>query len=222
VREQRVPLEPARLTTPRAAAVAGIAFSLLLGTSFVLIRIAIPADIRDSGEWLDERVGMVNLAIGLVPFAGIAFLWFIGVIRDRLGELEDRFFSSVLFGSGLLFLAMTFFTTTLAGGLLATYEALPQATIDSGIYTFDRNVMYRATNIFAIRMAAVFMMSAGTIWLRSRTMPRWVVVLTYALAVTQLVSISYNLWMALVFPAWTLVVSIYFLVTNPQIGQTRA
>jgi len=43
-----------------------------------------------------------------LPFAGIAFLWFIGVLRDRLGELEDRFFATVFLGSGLLFLAMLF------------------------------------------------------------------------------------------------------------------
>jgi hypothetical protein len=26
------------------------------------------------------------LALNLVPFAGLAFLWFIGVLRDRLGQ----------------------------------------------------------------------------------------------------------------------------------------
>jgi hypothetical protein len=43
-----------------------------------------------------------------VPFAGIAFLWFIGVVRERLGEIEDRLFSTVFLRSGLLFLAMLF------------------------------------------------------------------------------------------------------------------
>lgn len=33
--------------------------------------------------------------------AGIAFLWFIGVIRDRSGAHEDRFFATVFLGSGL-------------------------------------------------------------------------------------------------------------------------
>jgi hypothetical protein len=55
------------------------------------------------------------LALYLVPFAGIAFLWFIGVLRDRLGELEDRFFATVFFGSGLLFLAMLFASAAVAG-----------------------------------------------------------------------------------------------------------
>ncbi len=79
-------LTRSRLTTPRAAAIAGILFSLLLITSLVLVRISVPAYPQDAGEWLSRYSGMVTLALNLVPFAGIAFLWFIGVVRDRLGE----------------------------------------------------------------------------------------------------------------------------------------
>ena len=121
-------------------------------------------------------------------------------MRDRLGELEDRFFSSVLFGGRLLFLAMTLFARALTGGLLTTYDALPAETVESGIYTFDRSVVYRPTNVFAIRMAGVFMISAGTIWLRSRAMPRWMVLLTYGLAAGELVTVSYDLWVTPIFP----------------------
>ena len=48
----------------------------------------------------------ISLALNLLPFARIAFLWLIAVLRDRLGELEDRFFTTVFLGSGLLFVAM--------------------------------------------------------------------------------------------------------------------
>ena len=67
----------------------------------------------------------VALALNLVPFAGIAFLWFIGVLRDRLGELEDRFFATVFLGSGLLFLAMLFASAAVAGGIIIAYAAKP-------------------------------------------------------------------------------------------------
>src|SRR5512136_2747629 len=105
-----------RMTTPRAAAIAGILFSILLITSLVLIRISIPASLQESGSWLERQWNLVNLALNLVPFAGIAFLWFIGVVRDRLGNNEDRFFSTVFLGSGLLFLAMLFSSAAMAGG----------------------------------------------------------------------------------------------------------
>ena len=55
----------------------------------------------------------------LMPFAGIAFLWFIGVVRDGFGRYEDKFFSSVFMGSGLLFLAMTFVSSAVGAGLVA-------------------------------------------------------------------------------------------------------
>jgi hypothetical protein len=156
----------------------------------------------------------VKFAIALVPFAGIAFLWFIGVIRDRLGDLEDRFFASVLFGSGLLYLAMTFISTAIVGGLIAAYEVNPDLTIDGGLYTFVREVVARVSNVFGVRMGAVFMISTATIWFRSGSMPRWVVVLTYLLALAQLVTLTLSLWLAILFPLWVLVVSLHFLIRS--------
>lgn len=203
-----------RLRTPRAAAVAGILFALLLGISIVLIRVSIPADPADGGEWLKERANTVALALSLVPLAGIAFLWFIGVVRDRIGQLEDRFFSSVFFGSGLLYLAMMFVSAALAGGLLSAYAIMPTQLLESGLYTFTRSVMWRVTNIYAIRMAGAFMISLGTIGVRTGTMPRWLAFLTYGLASVLLLSIGYNLWVTLIFPAWVLIISIDILVVN--------
>ena len=176
-----------RLRTPRAAALAGILFALLLGTSLILIRISIPADPADGGRWLEERGSTVALALGLAPFAGIAFLWFIGVVRDRIGHFADRFFSSVFFGSGLLYLAMMFVSAALAGSLLSTYAIIPAQLVDSGIYMFGRAIMWQISNIYAIRMAGVFMISLGTIWVRTHTKPRWLVFLTYGLALVLLV-----------------------------------
>jgi hypothetical protein len=203
-----------RLTTPRAAAMAGILFALLLIAAYILIRISIPANPADGGAWLEERGSTVALALSLVPIAGIAFLWFIGVIRDRMGQLEDKFFSSVFFGSGLLFLAMTFVAAALAGGLLTSYAIIPTELIDSGLYTFIRTVMYRISNIYAIRMAGVFMISLATISVRTRIMHRGLAFLTYGLALVLLFSIGYSLWVTLIFPAWVLVISVYILVLN--------
>jgi hypothetical protein len=203
-----------KLKTPRAAALAGILFTVLFTSSVVLIRLSIPADPTDAGTWLKERAGTVSLALSLLPFAGIAFLWFIGVVRDRLGHLEDQLFSTVFFGSGLLFLAMTFVSAALAGGVLATYALESNKLVDSGMYTLIRTVMYRITSVYAIRMAGVFMISLATIWVRTRLMPRWLAFLTYALALGLLLSISSSPWVTLIFPAWVFVVSAYILVTN--------
>ena len=210
-----------RLRTPRAAAIAGILFALLLGTSYVLIRLSIPQDPADGGKWLEERGNTVILALGLAPFAGIAFLWFIGVVRDRIGQLEDRFFSSVFFGSGLLYLAMMFVSAALAGSLVSTYAIIPDQLVESGMYTFSRAIMWRVSNIYAIRMAGVFMISLGTIWVRTHTMPRWLAFVTYGLALVLLVSIGYSLWVTLIFPGWVLIISVYILALNLRSGGTE-
>jgi len=201
------------LRTPRAAAGAGIAFAVLLSTVYVLLRLSIPTDPNDS-EWLNERAGLVRLALGLVPFAGIAFLWFMGVVRDRIGDNEDRFFSTVYTGSGLLFLAMVFVAAAGAGSLLAAYSRLGDAIVESGVYLYVRDMIYVINNVYSIRMAAVFMFSLGTVGIRTKYIPVWLSMVTYALALSLLLVISHNLWVSLVFPAWVLVISVYLLFTN--------
>ena len=204
-----------RLITPRAAAAAGVLFSVLLGTSNILLRTAVPAELGDTGDWLSSKRGRVDVALWLVPFAGIAFLWFIGVIRDRLGDREDRFFASVMFGSGLVYLAMTFTSAALAGALVGSYQVAPVQLFESGGYDFAREAIFSLTNTFGVRMSGVFMLSTGTIWWRSRSVPRWIAGLTYFLAILQVIGPDLSLWMTLVFPLWVLIVSIHFLVAPP-------
>jgi hypothetical protein len=204
------------LKAPRAAAIAGIIFAVLYGATMVLLSISIPAYQVPDSSWLETNSGIVSLALDLVPYAGIAFLWFIGVIRDRLADQEDRLFSTVFLGSGLLFLALTFIGAALAGGLLSTYATESTLFTTSGIYAYNRAVVYQITNIYAIRMAGVFMISLGTIWIRTGVMPRSWGILTYALALVLLLSISYSLYMTLIFPGWVLAVSAYIFARNPH------
>jgi hypothetical protein len=203
-----------RLTTPRAAAVVGILFSLLFSTSLVLLRIAIPEDPAAGMDWIQAGASQIALALKLMPFAGIAFIWFIGVMRDRMGEYEDRFFSAVFYGSGLLFLGMVFVSTAIAGGILATARFIEDATLQSQALYFGRAVMFQISNVYALRMAGVFMISLGTIWWRTGLMPRWLALITYLLAVTLLLVISHSLWITLIFPAWVAVIDVYALLAN--------
>jgi hypothetical protein len=207
-------LRKAKLTTPRAAAFAGILFSVLLITSLVLIRISVPADLQDAGSWLSGRWNSVNLALNMVPFAGIAFLWFIGVVRDRLGQDEDRFFATVFLGSGLLFLAMLFASTAVAGGILNFYGADTDMLIGSGIYTFGRTVAYEIMNVYAMKMAGVFMISTCTLSLRTGIIPRWMAFLGLILAVFLLLSIGFFSWASLILPLWVLLISVHILIAN--------
>jgi hypothetical protein len=203
-----------RLKAPRAGAIAGILFSILLMISLVLIRVSVPAAPGDAGSWLSESNKSIHLALNLLPFAGIAFLWFIGVLRDRMGAQEDRFFATVFLGSGLLFLAMIFTASAITGGLMMAYEAIPGKLTGSGIYTFARTVAYQIVNVYAIRMAAVFMITTCTLAIRIEIFSRWMAYLGYALAFLLLLSPGHLYWAPLVFPLWVLVISVYILLAN--------
>jgi hypothetical protein len=202
-----------RLKTPRAAAVAGIAFSLLLMASLVIIRLSTPADLNQSGEWLMSS-NRILIALNMVPFAGIAFLWFIGVVRDLIGEREDRFFATVFLGSGLLFVAMLFAAAAVAGGILASLSVGPSGQITPEVFAFGRAVTYSILNVFAMKMAGVFMISTCTIVLRTESAPRWLAILGYVFAALLLISITYVEWIGLLFPLWILMLSVHILVEN--------
>jgi hypothetical protein len=156
----------------------------------------------------------IRLALNLLPFAGIAFLWFIGVLRDRMGAQEDRFFATVFLGSGLLFLAMMFAASSVVGGLMMAYATIPGKLMDSGVYTFARTVAYQIVNVYAIRMAGVFMIATCTLAICTGIFSRWMAFLGYALALLLLLSPGRLSWAPLVFPLWALAISVYVFRAN--------
>jgi hypothetical protein len=141
------------LRTPRAAAVAGIVFSVFLISALVLLRLSVSTHPGVGGAWLTDSGRRTAVAIGLnlIPFAGIAFLWFVGVIRDRIGAHEDRFFATVFLGSGLLFVGMLFVAAAVAGGLIAA-SSRPAGPPGADTLTLGRNVTSILLNVYAMRM----------------------------------------------------------------------
>jgi hypothetical protein len=204
------------VVAPRAAAVAGVVFAVLLILGLVLIRLSVPADPGLPGTWVTDpdRRNAVRLALNLFPFAGIAFLWFMGVLRNRLGAREDQFLATAFLGSGLLFVVGLFSAAAVATGLL---EALADGRIvlpDSEAYYFGRRTVYVLLNVFAFKMAAVFMFSTGTIGLRTAFLPRWVAWVGYACALVLLLVMTSWAWIGLLFPLWVLLVSLVVLATE--------
>jgi len=207
-------LTRANLKTPRAAAIAGMMFSVLLLGALLLLRNSVPDDPREPGAWLNSESNMVALAINLVPFAGIAFLWFIGVLRDRLGASEDKFFATVFFGSGLLFLGMLFAAAAVAGALIISFETAPAQLIESATFHFARAAAYSMMNVYTIKMAGVFMVTTSTIAIYTGFAPRWIAILGYLLALLLIFGSYYLSWSFVVFPLWVLVMSIYIFFDN--------
>ena len=214
----------AAIRTPRAAALAGIVFSVLLITALVLIRRAIPSNPDDAGKLLTDTSTRhsVVFALGLVPFSGIAFLWFVGVVRDLIGDAEDRFFATVFLGSGILFVAMLFASAALAGGLVSAAGKNGSTLVSSGAWSLGRHATFTLLTVFAMRMAAVFILSTSTILLRTRVAPRWLAISGYVFAAILLVTVGSLAWVELLFPIWVLVLSVYVLLEAPRQGRAGA
>jgi hypothetical protein len=199
------------LRTPKAAAIAGMLFSGLTVAVFWLLWNSVPADPQEPGLWLATNANAVALGLNLVPFAGIAFLWFIGVLRDRLGEREDRFFATVFFGSGILFLGMLFAAAAMVGAILITFGTEPKELVNSATFHFARAAAQTIMNIYMIKMAAVFMVTASTLAIYIRFVPRWLALLGYLLALLLLFGSYYIRWSFFLFPLWVFLTSIQIL-----------
>jgi hypothetical protein len=212
------PLIAPRWRSRRAAAVAGIVFAVLLTAGLVIVRATLPATGLSELAADPGRRRLLQLGLNLAPFAGIAFLWFIGVIRDQIGAVEDRLFSTVFLGSGVLFVAMLFLGAVVSTSLLQ-HLGSPAAQSPSGalLWDYGRDATRTLVSVYAMRMAAVFTLSVSTLAVRTAALPRWVAILGYVEAVALLLVAGDNQWVQLAFPAWVLVLSVTILVTRPAL-----
>jgi hypothetical protein len=173
------------------------------------MRLAVPPADSDNGAWMNDasRLGSVRLAVQLAPFAGIAFLWFIGAMRHRIGTHEDRFFATVFLGSGLLFVASLFASAALTGAVAQAASVGGIHAGNSETYLLARRLIGMMTNVFGIRMAGVFIISTSTIVFRTGVLPRWIAFFGFSCAAILLLIITSWPWIALLFPIWMLVAS---------------
>jgi hypothetical protein len=224
--QQRPPLEDGasvarELRSPRAAGIAGLVFAGLFIASFLLLRHTPPSG-STSAEIAEfylrdnvQRLAIVELYVA--PFAGIAFLWFIAVVRDRIGAREDRFFATVFLGSGLLFVAMLFGALAAGGAVLAAVKFQDAPPPHPDTVVFARGLAYAFLYIYGMRVAAVFIAVVSTISLRTATVPRWLALAGYAIALVLLLGVSFTRWTVLLFPCWVAAVSVAILLHQREL-----
>jgi hypothetical protein len=217
----------AELRTPRAAGIAGIVFAVVIGVVAVLWRSALPTD-PNSSQWITDssRRHTVAFALWLIPYAGIAFLWFIGVIRSRLGDREDKLFATAFLGSGLLFVAMLFTAAGVMGGLLGLYSSTHP--VSAANVQLVAAVSTAILTTFSIRMAAVFTLVVTNLGRRNGIVPGWLVVIGYLTAVVLLFAPPRTLWATLLFPVWVFLLSVHIIFASagtegdrPEAGHRR-
>jgi hypothetical protein len=203
------------LRTPAAAGVAGLVFSALFVLSMILLYRHPPAGAtaQEIAVWYGRKAARNYAIVGLylVPFSGIAFLWFVAAIRSLIGQREDQFFGTVFLGSGILFVAMLFGAAAAAGASLAAVKFQHAPAPSPDVVVFSRGLAYTLLFVYGIRAAAVFMIVVSTIAFRTGAMHRVLAFVGWGIALVLLLSVSYFRGIVFVFPIWVTAVSIVIL-----------
>jgi len=196
-------------------------FAVLAFSSLVATHFAIPHHPADSGIADSPKRELLLIGLSLLPFAAVAFLWFTGVVRDRIGNREDRFFGTVFLGSGLLFAGVLLVGEAVASGMVLSVSSTTQTlgTAPPDWWVATRNIGSELIGA-ALQMAGVFLTATTTLLWRSGAAPRWLTLSGSVISVLLLFSIYFTQWIGLLFPLWILVLSVYILVAtrNPDIA----
>ena len=204
------------MRAPATAGVVGLAFAILFTGAVALLR-TLPlggASDADIAAWFASG-GDSQVVIGglyLAPFSGIAFLWFVAVVRDQIGDREDRFFATVFLAGGILFVALLFAASATASTLVVGVRFLDQPPPTAAESDLLRALAYTLMFGFASRAAALFMLSTATVGLRTGAFPRWFALVGYVVGIALLVTVSFFDWIILALPAWVAFVSVVILV----------
>jgi hypothetical protein len=199
----------------RAAGVAGLIFATLTTIALLLVRETPPTATSEFAAWWNGYAPRFYVAMYLIPFAGIAFLWLLAALRQRIGRLEDQFFATVLLGSGLLFVAMLFASGAAAAAAAVVTEEGDRLAYDS--FMLGRSLSRAFFFVFAVKMAAAFMLVASTIGRRTGVFPRWFAVVGVVAGIALLVTVTAFEPVALVFPLWVATLSVLLLRTGTAI-----
>lgn len=206
----------ATIRRPESAAIAGLVFATILGATLALLHGAVPDGSAQVGAWATdtERRSSINLALTLIPFAGIAFLWFIAVIRTHLGARDDRFFETVFLGSGLIFVASLFTAAATLKAALVLGDSGQQLQV--GVAAFAWAFSSAMLGVFGAKMAAVFVIAAATAGVRAASLPRWLAVLGYLTGVVLLLIPPLPTAFQFAFPTWVALVSGFILLRRSR------
>ncbi len=213
------------LKAPRAAGVAGLAFAVLYTGALVLLGMS-PVATADAGALAGlaggEETATFIATFYLVPFAGVAFLWFVAVARDRIDDRRDRFFATILTGSGVLFVAILLVAAAVASSVTLGVRYLGDGAPSGDTMSFLRAMTYALLFVFGSRAAGVFLISFSTVAVRTKTLPTWLAASGFVLGLILMFIVTVWAWVVLVLPAWVAIVSVAILVLQRRERTTGA
>ena len=208
-------------TSIEVAAIAGIVCAVAWSVSLrgLLARPGLDASRAEIARFYTDHDdgGHVGVLLGLMVIGTVAYLWFVGVVRSRLGARESRLVGTVFLGASVL----------LTGLMLVAASALAAPSIlldvsrqgpDPGAAAMFRALAAVELSVFAARIATLVMFSTASLSLRTGALPRWLVIVTYLVGIAEFVNVTLSTPTLYVFPAWIGLVSIFLLVRRPQIA----
>lgn len=209
---------PAR--SVEAAAVAGIAYSVL--TVVAMVQLSRFPSLGLSEEeltaWFNEDVhqGWMIGSLALASVGSVAFLWFIAVIRRRLGDLEDKFFGTVFLGSGIVYVVVWLIGAAALAAPAVVMAQADAATVSPSSASLAGGLGGALILVVAPRLQAVFVFSTSTVIMRSRVLPSWMAILGYATGLVLFVVPLVTEPVGLLFPGWVFVLSVVMMVKHPS------
>jgi uncharacterized membrane protein len=207
------------LASIEAAAIAGIvcAVGWSLALRGLLAAPGLGADDAEIRRFYDDAgnatAAMVWLQVLVV--SSIAFLWFVGVVRGRIGDQEPRLVGTVFFGGSILLAALLFLGASLLAAP-AVMVAVGDSAPDPGATALLRAAAAVVLTVFLPRVGTLVMLSTASLGRATGALPRWLVVVSVVVGVLELVNVTVSTPTIFLVPAWIALVSIVLLVRRPE------
>jgi len=209
-----------RRRSVESAAVAGVVYAVLTVIALILITRFPELTLSDEDvtAWFDEtdHKAVLVLGLNLAAVSAIAFLWFVAVIRRRLGDLEDRFLGTVFFGSAIVYVVIWLVSAAILAAPAVALTILETGAVDGATATLAWGFAAALVLVVAPRIQAVFVFTTSTIILRSAVLPRWLALFGYVVGVILLTVPLITQPTGVGFPVWVLVVSVTILLSRPR------
>jgi hypothetical protein len=158
------------------------------------------------------------LALNLGMIGAIAFIWFVAVLRHRVGSREDRFFATVFYGSAIIYVVFWVAALAALAAIPAAIELFDAPVrVDSGAVGSTGGFAAALLFVAGPRIQALFVMSTSTIFLRTKAAPRWLGIVGYVFGLILFVVPILTKPSGLAFPIWVFIASITILV-NKRFG----
>ena len=195
-----------------AAAIAGIAYAILAFIALTLLirQPSLALSSEEIAAWFEDAGNRTPVVIGLnlAAISSVAFLWFVAVIRRRIGDREDRFFATVFLGSGVLYIAMWLVAATLLAAASVAPDLFAGAAVDKASHTLMAGTAGGLLLVAGPRVQAVFVLTTSTLILRTGVMPQWLAYFGYVIGLALFITPLIIQPIGLGFPVWVLIVSV--------------